>query len=189
MEYYDLSICGLTRKLPLVAVGRNTKLASFSLLGDVELVDVLADELASSLRQENFDYLVGPEVKVVPLIHGVAKRLGHKRFVVCRKSVKPYMVSPVILKPLPHFPKHIRQLVLDGRDAELIRGKRVVILDDVISTGVTMRMMNRLVEKVGAKVIRIVSVLREGEQFDKLDNLIFLGELPVFKMGDIKVSG
>lgn len=181
MDYFDLSICGIERKLPLIFVGRNTRLASFNLLGDVELVDRLADELAQKLRNVEFDFLVGPEVKVVPLIHGVAKRLGQKKFIVCRKSVKPYMVTPVILKPLAHFPKHVRQLVLDGSDAEILKNKKVVVMDDVISTGVTVRMMNRLMEKVGAKVVATVAVFRQGEQFEEIPNLIFLGELPIFK--------
>ena len=182
MDEYTLEICGLTRKLPLTFVSKNTRLASFNLLGDVELVDRLADVLYEKLKDVEFDFLVGPEVKVVPLIHGVALRLGHKRFVVCRKSVKPYMLAPVILKPLAYFPKHVRQLVLGGRDAALLSGKKVVIMDDVVSTGVTIRMMEKLMEKVGATVVKTVCVLRQGEQFDKMENLIFLAELPVFKI-------
>lgn len=181
MEYFDLIICGIKRKLPLIYVGRDTRLASFNLLGDVELVDRLADELAKKLRGEVFDFLVGPEVKVVPLIHGVAKRLGQKKFIICRKSVKPYMVSPVILKPLAHFPKHVRQLVLDGNDALMLKNRKVVVMDDVISTGVTIRMMNKLMEKVGAEVVTTVAVLREGAQFEEIPKLIYLAELPVFK--------
>jgi adenine phosphoribosyltransferase len=181
MEYYPLELCGLKRKLPLVFVGRHTQLASFSLLGDGELVEKIAGELIKKLVKIKFDYLVGPEVKVVPLVAEMARRLKQARFVICRKSVKPYMVSPVILKPLPYFPKHVRQLVLDGTDAELLKSKRVVIVDDVISTGVTMRMMGRLMEKVGAAVSAYTAVLREGKQFDELTNLITLGELPVFK--------
>lgn len=181
MEYFDLIICGMKRKLPLIYVGRDTRLASFNLLGDVELVDRLADELAKKLQGMAFDFLVGPEVKVVPLIHGVAKRLGQKKFIVCRKSVKPYMVSPVILKPLAYFPKHVRQLVLDGNDALMLKNRKVVVMDDVISTGVTVRMMNKLMEKVGAEVVTTVAVLREGAQFEKIPNLIYLAELPVFK--------
>ncbi len=165
----------------MVYVGRNTRIANFTVLGDVELTDALADTIMGKLRNVEFDYLVGPEVKVVPLIHGVAKRLGHKKFILCRKSVKPYMTSPVILKPLAHFPKHIKQLVLNGPDAEILKGKRVVLLDDVVSTGVTMRMLKKLMEKVGAKVIQKVAVIKQGEQFDKMENLFCLTELPVFK--------
>ena len=181
MRYYTLELCGLKRKLPLTSISKNTKLASFSILGDVELVNKLADILAAMLKKERFDYLVGPEVKVVPLIHGVALRLGHKRFVVCRKSVKPYMVSPIILRPLPHFPRHVRQLVIDGVDAKMLKGKKVIIMDDVASTGVTIRMMRRLMEKVGAEVVKTVVVIKQGEQFDDIKDFVYLSELPVFK--------
>jgi adenine phosphoribosyltransferase len=181
MEYFTLDICGLKRELPIVYVGKNTRIANFTILGDVELTDRLADKITEKLRKVKFDYLVGPEVKVVPLIHGVTKRLGQKKFILCRKSVKPYMVNPVILKPLPHFPKHIKQLVLNGPDANLLKGKKVVLLDDVVSTGVTMRMLHKLMEKVGATVVQKIAVIRQGEQFDKMENLFCLTELPVLK--------
>lgn len=182
MNYYSLKICGLNRELPLIYVGKNTRLASFSLLGDGELVEKTARALAGKLKKTEFDLLVGPEVKVVPLICELARLFKQKKFVICRKSVKPYMVRPVILKPLPHFPKHVRQLVLDGSDAEMLKDKKVVVVDDVISTGVTMRMMGKLMEKVGAKVMAYASVLKQGEQFDKFENLITLGDLPIDKI-------
>ena len=182
MEKYALTVCGLKRELPLVAVGRNTKIASFSLLGDQKLVEAVAGQMAKRLGKVKFDYLVGPEVKVVPLVSELARRLGHERFVVCRKSVKPYMFRPVVLKPLPHFPKHVRQLVIDGADADLLAGKRVAVIDDVVSTGVTMRMMAKLMEKVGAKVAVFAAVLKQGEQFDEMPELLTLAQLPVFHL-------
>lgn len=181
MDYYNLKICGLTRRLPLIKVGKNTSLAAFSILGDVELVDKLADTMAEKLKEIKFDVLVGPEVKVVPLIHGVAKRLGHKKFVICRKSVKPYMISPVILKPLSFFPKHTKPLVLNGEDAKFLKGKKIVIMDDVISTGVTIRMMKKMMEKVEAQVVAVFTALKQGNQFDKIENLMYIDTLPVFK--------
>jgi adenine phosphoribosyltransferase len=181
VQYYTLKLLGLTRKLPLVYVGKRTQLANLTLLGDVELVDKLADILTEKIKSLHFDYLVAPEIKIVPLVHGVAKRLGHKRFVVCRKTVKPYMVNPVILKPLSHFPKHVRPLVMSGEDAKFLKEKRVVLMDDVVSTGVTMRMLTKLMEKIVAHVVLRVAVLKQGEQFEPIDNLITLGELPIFK--------
>jgi adenine phosphoribosyltransferase len=179
---YTLRICGLSRQLPLSYISKKTQLANFSVLGDVELVDCLADNLAAKLKSLEFDYLVALEVKIVPLVHGIAKRLGHQKFVVCRKSVKPYMEAPIILKPLAHFPKHVKPLVIDGKDARLIKGKRVVVIDTVISTGVTMRMMKKLLEKVGATPVKLIAVLRQGEQFDHFENLLWLAEIPVFKI-------
>ena len=182
MEYYSLEICNLKRQLPIKAVGRTSSLASFSILGDVELVEKVADQLVEKLSDFEFDCLAGPESKVVPLLHVISKKLGHPRYVVCRKSIKSYMVSPVVLKPLPYFPKHVKSLVLDGVDAELIRNKRVVIIDDVVSTGVTMRMMKKIVEQAEGKVVACAAVIRQGEnQFDTIDNFIYLATLPIFK--------
>lgn len=185
MEYFTLTLCGLTRQLPLAYISKSTRLANFSFLGDVELVDALADELAKQIKSFQFDILVCSQVKVVPLVHGVAKRLGHKRFVVCRKSVRPYMVNPVILKPLPHFPKHVKQLVVNGPDAEYLKGKRVILMDDVVSTGVTMRMMRKLMDKVGARVVQSAVVLKQGDKpFEPIDTVIYLADIPIFPMRD-----
>ena len=181
MQYFTLKILGLTRRYPITHISKNTRLVNVSILGDIELVNKLADYWAQKLTKISFDYLVCPEVKVVPLVHGVALRSGHKRFVVCRKSVKPYMVNPVILKPLPHFPKHIKQLVINGADANLLTGKKVIIMDDVISTGVTIRMMKKLMEKVEARVVKLIAVFKQGQQFDEIENLFYLTELPIFK--------
>lgn len=180
MDTYDITLCGLTRTLPLVHVGRQTRVANFSMLGDVELVDRLADAFAERLREVPFDYLVGSDVKTVPLVHGVSKRLGHHRYVVCRKSIRPYMVQPIVVKPLPHFPKHVRPVVLNRTDAELLQGKRVVVMDDVISTGVTFRMLRKLMDTVGATIVVSAVVFRQGQQFDEIGNLMYLGELPIF---------
>ena len=182
VDFYQLEICGLKRRLPLKSVAKNTKLANFSFLGDVELVEKIADKLAEKLKSYQFDYLVGPEVKVVPLIHELSKKLGRKQYVVCRKSIKPYMISPTVLKPLSHFPKHVKQLVIDGKDKDLIRGKKVIIVDDVVSTGVTMRMVKKLMEKINAKVIACAAALSQGEKkFDELEDFIYLTRLPIFK--------
>lgn len=182
VDYYHLEICGLKRKLPLKGISKKTKIASFNILGDEELVDKVAQELAKKLKKYKFDFLVGPEVKVVPLIHELARRLGHKKYVVCRKSIKPHMISPFVIKPLPHFPKHVKPLVIDGVDSKLISGKRVAIVDDVVSTGVTMRMMRKLMEKVDAKVSVTAAVIKQGDsQFDEIENFIYLATLPIFK--------
>lgn len=180
MKYYTLSLCGLKRKLPVARISKKTLLANFSILGDVELVDTLVNSLAEKLKIYRFDYLVALEIKVIPLVQGIAKKLGHKKFVVCRKSIKPYMVKPFILKPLSFFPKHVKPLVIDGNDAQLLAKKKVVVIDTVISTGVTMRMAKKLMEKVGAQPILMVAVLKQGHQFDDFENLLYIQEIPVF---------
>ncbi len=184
MEYYTLNIFGLTRNLPLVHASRQTKLANFSLLGDIELVDVLADTFTKKLSLLSFDYLVAAGVKVVPLVHGIAKRLGHKRFVVCRKRVKPYMVDPIIFRPLSNFPKHVHPLILNGPDTDLLKGKKVIIMDDVVSTGMTMNLLHLLMKKIGATVVASAAVLRQGEQFSTIKDFIFVGEIPVVKVSE-----
>ena len=87
-----------------------------------------------------------------------------------------------MVKPLPYFPKHIKQLVIDGTDSQMLKNKKVIIVDDVVSTGVTMRMIKKLMEQVGAKIVGYAAIVRQGdEQFDKLDNFIYLTQLPIFK--------
>ncbi len=92
------------------------------------------------------------------------------------------MISPIVLDPQPHFPKHVKRLVLDGKDADFIKGKKIAIVDDVVSTGVTMRMIDKLMEKVGAHPSVIATIIRQGEKtFDSLENFIYLETLPIFK--------
>lgn len=179
VDTYAIELYGLKRQLPLVHIGRQTKLANFTLLGDIELVDALADAFTKKFQSIGFDHMVAVEVKVVPLVHGIAKRLGHKRFVVCRKRVKPYMVDPIIMRPQPGYPKHVLPLVINGNDAQFLKGKRVIVMDDVVSTGMTMRLMHMLMEKVGATVVASAAVLRQGEQYTELSNFLYVGELPI----------
>lgn len=185
MEFHSVTICGLERQLPLSYIGKSTRLANFSFLGDVELVDAVADALAARIDKTSLDVFVCPQVKVVPLVHGIAKRFGHKRFVVCRKSVRPYMIEPIVLIPLPHFPKHIKKLVINGPDVEFLKGKRVFLIDDVISTGVTMRMLRKLMSDVGATVTGAAVVLKQGDKpFEPIDEVLYLADIPIFPMRD-----
>jgi adenine phosphoribosyltransferase len=174
MEYYNLKICGLTRKLPIVSLGGKLKIASFSLLGDRILVEVVAKRLVRFLKQTDFDYLVGPEVKVVPLLQEVSRLLKKEKYIVCRKKIHGYMVSPLNLRVGP-------SLVMNGPDAKLLKGKKAVILDDVVSSGATMEAVIALIETAGGRVVKKVTVLRQEGQAETLKDLIFLGELPIFR--------
>jgi adenine phosphoribosyltransferase len=182
VKRFSFRICGLTRKIPLVHNSKSTLLANVTFLGDIELVNRLADALAARLKKAQVDYFVCPHVKVAPLVHGVALRLGHKRFIVLRKSIKPYMESPLTLRPLPDMPKHVQPLVINGQDAALIKNKNVVIIDDVISTGVTMKMVNKLMEIAGATVLANVAVVKQGMQRVHVNHLISLYKLPIFRL-------
>jgi adenine phosphoribosyltransferase len=175
MEDYILKLCGLSRKLPIVLLGPKLKIASFNLLGDGELVEKVAEELAKKIRKKEFDYLVGPEVKVVPLLQALSKRLKKPRYIILRKNIMGYMTKPVINKSKP-------TLVLNGPDAEILRGKRVVIVDDVVSTGRTIRVVQEMMKTVGAEVVGAVAVIKQGEKEEEIDiPFTFLGTLPLFK--------
>jgi len=176
MDYYDLDFFGVKRKLPIVSLTPKIKIASISLLGDTELTEKAAEKLAEKLKNYQFDYLVGPEVKVVPLLYALSQKLGQKRYVVCRKSIKGYMTSPQLLK-IPKGPK-FNMLVLDGPDAELLKGKNVAVVDDVVSSGTTLINLEKLLNQVGAKIVVTATIFRQGEQYQ--GSLIYLACLPVF---------
>jgi adenine phosphoribosyltransferase len=176
MDYYTLKLCGLIRKLPVVSLGSHLKIASFNLLGDGELVERVAEELEKKIKKFDFDYLVGPEVKVVPLLQALAQKLGKPRYVVLRKNIMGYMVKPTSNKSKP-------TLVLNGPDAELLKGRKVVIVDDVVSTGRTIKVVAELMESVGGKVVGVAAVLKQGKQQEKSKPcFIYLGSLPLFQM-------
>lgn len=174
MEYYTLKIAGITRKLPLISLTAKIKIASFNLLGDRVLVEAIAQLLAKKIKEIKFEYLIGPEVKVVPLLQELSQILKKERYIVCRKKIHGYMVSPLVLKEKSG-------LVMDGPDAALIQGKKVVILDDVISSGRTMEEVDLLVDKAGGEVVAKVAVLRQEGIDQARDNLIFLADLPIFR--------
>ena len=171
MEFY-----GLQRKLPLISLTAKIKIASLSLLGDTELTEKAAEKLAEKLEKYHFDYLVGPEVKVVPLLYALSQKLGQKKYIVCRKSIKGYMTNPQVLR-IPKGSK-FNMLVLDGPDAELLRDKKVAVIDDVVSSGSTLINLEKLLRQIGAKISVIATIFKQGEQFQ--GDLLYLASLPVF---------
>ena len=120
---YELQVAGLTRVLPVVQVSDGVWVASFVMLGDSELVNACVEELAHRLLAYDFDYLVGPEAKVLPLLHALATTLGQGRYIVCRKSVKAYMQNPLVVYARSITTSGKQTLVLDGMDAERIHGR------------------------------------------------------------------
>lgn len=177
---YVLSVCGLTRELPVVQVDENLWIASFVMLGDVELVNVCAANLAARLTGYKIDYLVGPEAKVVPLLQVLATFLGHKRYIVCRKSVKAYMQHPLVESIQSITTSGKQELVLDGVDVERLRGRKAAIVDDVVSTGGSLMGLETLLNRVGAEIVCKAAVLKEGDVYH--GDLIYLADLPVFTM-------
>ena len=177
-QYYDIQVCGLKRRLPVIRVADNLWIASFVMMGDAQLVNVCAGGLASKLAAVDFDLILGPEAKVVPLLQALATILGHKRYIVCRKSVKAYMQNPLVVSVESITTKGVQKLVLDGVDVERVRGKRIAVVDDVVSTGGTVDAVEQLVKQAGGQVVCRVAVLKEGDFFK--EDLIYLEQLPVF---------
>lgn len=174
---YALTLCGLKRELPVRQVGPDLWIPSFVMLGDVQLINVCAGALAGKLAAVDFDLLVGPEAKVVPLLQSIATLLGHSRYVVCRKTVKAYMKDPVVVEAQSITTHGKQTLVLDGVDAARVRGKKVVVVDDVVSTGGSLEAVEELLAKAGAQVVARAAVLKESDAYK--GDLIYLQEHPI----------
>ena len=159
---------GLERELPVVTLaGTNERIASFVMLGDVELNEKCAQMLVDRFRRdgllEKFDMIVALEAKGIALVHEVARRLGYPFFVVVRKSVKKYMVKPLMVPVSSITSVGEQTLVLDGRDADRIRGHRVCLIEDVIATGGSVLAACDLIRYAGADVTVIATVLLKGK--------------------------
>jgi adenine phosphoribosyltransferase len=173
---HRVELAGLTRDLPLFAVAPGVRIAVFNLLGDAEVVEASARELAKRLESVEHDALVTAETKSVPLLYHVALISG-KPWIVLRKAYKPYMGDAVSAQTHSITTGAPQTLYLDEKDRELVSGKRVVLVDDVISTGSTVEGMRELMNAVGADVVAQAAVFTEG---DARDDVIALGHLPVF---------
>ena len=173
MDYYTLKIGHIARRLPIVSISPKIKIASFNLLGDRELVEYIAQNIYKKIKDMEFYYLVGPEVKVVPLLHELSKLFAKQRYVICRKNIHAYMVSPISSKYKP-------ELVLDGRDIAEIKGKKVIIIDDVVSSGKTFSALEELMQMAEAKIIYQIAIFKQGEGAEKLTGVDFLYTLPTF---------
>ena len=150
MEFYALHVCGLERKLPVIQVADDLSIASFVILGDTELVEEAAKELKNKLPE--VDVLITAEAKGIPLIFELSRICGMKQYIVARKSIKPYMVSPLVTEVYSITTQKKQILCLDEAEAAAIRGKRVAIIDDVISTGESLKAMEALVKKAGGHI-------------------------------------
>lgn len=177
MESYQLTVAGLKRELPIIPISDQLKIASFVILGDTEIVSAAAPLLAEKLT--DVDYLVTAEAKGIPLVHELSKELNMKEYIVARKSVKPYMEEPLVNQVVSITTQKQQLLCLDGKDAETIKGKRVALIDDVISTGESMKVLEDLVTKAGGLVVAKAAILAEGDAAERKD-ILFLEKLPVF---------
>ena len=178
MKTFDLTIAGLKRSLPIVRLSENLAIASFVLLGDTELAVLGAEALADKINTE-FDYFLTAEAKGIPLVQCIAQEFNHPKFFVARKSVKAYMDKPLITEVLSITTQASQQLVLDGKDAAELKGKKVILIDDVISTGDSLAALKQLAEEAGAIVVDQLALLAEGDAAKRTD-IQFLEELPLF---------
>jgi len=159
-----------------VQVGPGVAVALLNLLGDTELVEAAAQALAEKMPAD-VETLITPEVKAVPLAHALSRLTG-KPYVVARKTEKPYMINPVTRTVISITTGKPQLLVLDGTDIPLIKGKRVAIVDDVVSTGSTLKGLRELIEDVGGQMSAVLAVFTEGNH---RDDVLALGHLPLFE--------
>jgi len=177
-ETYAVDISGVKRSLPLFEVKPGLKIAVLNILGDTELVEAAAKGLAQKLTQVRYDVLVTAEAKSIPLIHALSVQT-RKPYVVLRKSYKLYMGETIQAETLSITTGKPQTLHLDEKDRELIKGKKVVLVDDVISTGSTLEGMRSVLAKAGAEIVAESAIFTEGEQA-QWEKIIALGHLPVF---------
>ncbi len=178
MEQYELSLGGVKRTLPFIAINDELAFASFVILGDTELVAACAPRLAEKIGQ--VDAILTAEAKGIALAYEISKHLGMKEFIVARKSTKTYMKNVVSASVHSITTKGEQHLYLDGADADKMKGKKICIIDDVISTGESLHALEELAKNAGAIVVKKAAVLAEGDAADRGD-IVFLQKLPLFK--------
>jgi adenine phosphoribosyltransferase len=177
-DTYPVDLAGLHRELPLFEVAPGVRIAVLNILGDTQLVEACARALAEKLSQKEFDVLVTAEAKSIPLVHALSV-LTKKPYVVLRKTYKPYMGDALSAETLSITTGQAQELYLDEKDQELLQGKRVALVDDVISTGSTLQGMRLLMEKARAEVVLEAGIFTEGERA-QWRHIISLGHLPLF---------
>ena len=181
---YEIDIAGLKRELPLCPVTDDLYIGAFVIFGDVELTVHCAAELLK--RAPEYDYLIAPEAKAIPLLYEMARQSGAEKYFLARKKAKAYMSGVFEVKVQSITTKGEQTLVLDTEDAKLMKGKRMLIIDDVISTGESLHAMEVLVEKAGGIIAGRMAVLAEGDAA-KRDDIITLAPLPLFNAdGSVK---
>ncbi len=181
---YEIEIAGLKRNLPLCPINNELYIAAFVMFGDVEITEACAKALLE--QAPDFDVIVTAESKGIPLAYEMAKQSGGLKYIVLRKAPKLYMRNVVSTSVDSITTDGIQTLCLGSDDADFIKGKRVLIVDDVISTGGSIKSMEELIGKVGGEIVGRMTVLAEGEAISRGD-ITFLKELPLFNAdGSIK---
>ncbi len=176
---YTMHVAGLTRELPLCKVSDELYIGAFVIFGDAELTVASARELLKRIPQDSYDYMLTAEAKSIPLIHEMARQSGAKKYFIARKGSKVYMPDPIHVSVRSITTLRTQDLFLGSDDCALIRGKRILIVDDVISTGESLHALEELVRVAGGTVTGRASILAEGDALSRKD-ITYLAPLPVF---------
>ncbi len=174
---YTMTIAGLERHLPLCQISEDLYIAAFIIFGDVEITRASAKALLE--RAPEYDILITAESKGIPLIYEMARAAGDSSYIIARKAAKLYMRDIFSVHVKSITTDNVQTLYLDGSDVEKMRGKRVLIVDDVISTGASLTAIEQLVKSSGGNIVGRMAILAEGEACTR-DDIIYLEELPLF---------
>ena len=174
---YKMNIAGLERALPLCPISDKLMIGAFVIFGDVELTVACARELLK--KAPEYDVLITAESKGIPLGYEMARQAGTNRYLLARKAPKLYMKNVFTVKVNSITTDHEQTLCLDGEDAEFMKDKRVLIVDDVISTGESLRAIEELVKQAGGNIVGKMAILAEGDATER-DDIIYLEKLPLF---------
>ena len=174
---YEMDIAGLKRDLPLCKLNDELCIGAFVIFGDVELTVHCAAELLK--RAPEYDYLIAPEAKAIPLVYEMARQSKAEKYFIARKGAKAYMQGTFEVTVKSITTMGVQRLVLDAEDAAMIKDKRMLIIDDVISTGESLHAVEELVKQAGGTVAGRMAVLAEGDAQNR-DDIIVLAPLPLF---------
>lgn len=178
-KFYKIKVAGLERALPLCPLNDEIRIAGFVIFGDPELTVACARELIA--RAPAYDYILTAEAKGIPLAHEMARQRGDSKYILARKAPKLYMANVIEYRLRSITTAREQTLYLDGADAELMRGKRILIVDDVISTGESLLALEQLVRRSGGEICGKMAILAEGAAQNRED-IIYLEKLPLFDL-------
>ena len=176
-KYYEIKIAGVKRQLPLCPLNDSLMIGAFVIFGDPELTTKAARALLK--KAPEYDYIIAPEAKAIPLIHEMARLDGNRKYLLARKNPKLYMTGVIESNYRSITTAKEQSLYLDAEDAKLMKDKRIILLDDVISTGESLKSLEALVNKAGGRIVARMAILAEGEAADRGD-IIYLEKLPLF---------
>ena len=183
--HYTMTIAGLQRDLPICKLTDDLSIAAFVIFGDVELTCGAAAELLK--RAPEYDYLITAESKGIPLIHEMARQSGQNDYILARKASKMYMSGVFEVSVESITTQGVQHLYLDIAEAEKMKGKRILIVDDVVSTGESLRALETLVTAAGGIIVGRMAILAEGDA-QKRDDLVYLEKLPLFTPDGVPIE-